>query len=492
MSFGNLDTCSTTSATTGSTLVQLIALGACDTALTANPEVTLWRMRVQKCTNFAMESVLQTFTGQVTFGSEASATLNRTGDLIHWQYILVDIPGIVGVAVGSGESSTSVQRFPSANPCNPCYDSSSESTADLVDFDNGDFFEDSESVASFEEQAISSDACSGLEGAYANWVNEIGFAVLQRVSYSIGGQIIDTVYSHFLHMWEELSGQPGKRLEEMIGKRYTVAQLVADSQHPRRLYVPLPFSYTRDTGNALPLVSLQFHNMQVHACFAQLHKLIQVSSPDIKVIKVSDGLPITAQDINALLQTTYVYLDMEERDRFAVGSFQQLITQVQQFSTTSTSAQIHATLNFNHPTLELMWAVQRKCQLEANNTFNYSGYQNRDPILRAQLRINNLSRFDREAPYFRLCIPWQHHTNIPKSFIYNYSFAVLPESPQPSGSLNFSRIDNVDMQLQLQPELFAKTTGVDNMGGQVALYVFARSFNILRFREGLGGLSFSN
>jgi len=489
MSFGNLDTGSTTSATTGSTLVQLIALGACDTALTANPEVTLWRMRVQKCTNFALESVLQQFTGQTSFGTEVSVTLNRTGDLIYWQYILIDIPGIVGVATGSGESSSGVQRFPSSNPCNPCSDGSGMSTdISATDLDD-DLFDDSESITSLDGE-ISQDACSGLTGAYAHWVNEIGFAALSRVSFSIGGQIIDTVYSHYLHMWEELSGLPGKRLEEMIGKRYTVAQLVADSQHSRRLYVPLPFYYTRHSGNALPLISLQFHNMQVHAAFARLEKLIQVSSPDVKVLKVSDGLPITSQDVNAFLQTTYVYLDMEERDRFAVGSFQQLITQVQMFDTVSTSAQIHATINFNHPTLEMMWAVQRKCQAEANNTFNYSGYQNRDPILRAILRINNLARYDREAKYFRLCIPWQHHTNTPKSFVYNYSFAAEPETAQPSGSLNFSRIDNVDMQLQLQPELFSKSSG--SCCGQVALYVFARSFNLIRFKEGLGGLAYSN
>jgi hypothetical protein len=287
-------------------------------------------------------------------------------------------------------------------------------------------------------------------------------------------------------MWEELSGQPGKRLEEMIGHTPFPdrAALVEMSKHNRKLYVPLPFYFTRHSGNALPLVSLQFHSLQVHIHFADLRRLIQVSDCDVLVVKCCDNQPITANDIRSLLDTTYVYLDQEERDRFAVGSFQQLITQVQHYSMSgNTSEQITAQLNFNHPTLELIWAVQRQCQAVANNTFNYSGAWGRDPIVRAKLLINNLSRFEREAEYFRLVQPYQHHTNIPHGYVYSYSFALFPEDCQPTGSLNFSRIDNVEFSVCLQPAIAA--TAVNMM-------IFARSWNILRYKEGLGGTLYSN
>jgi hypothetical protein len=448
----------TTSGTTsGGTLSQLIALGAADTHLTANPTVTFWRLRIQKCTNFAMESIMQTYTGSASWGSEVQITLNRTGDLVYWMYVLLEVPGIVGHRVDSG-GTVAGQRFPQAS-CDPCQDGKLE-----VDED-----EDED--------------CDGMAGPYANWVDELGFAALKSVAFSIGGQVIDTVYSHYLHMWEELSGKPGKRLYEMIGKRFHRDQLVADSQRDRRLYVPLPFYFTRHSGNALPLVSLQFHSLQVHVKFACLSELVQVSGPDVRVLKTLDSQPLTNNDLSSVLDTTYVYLDMEERDRFAVGSFQQLITQVQPYSTPSNSNSIKATLNFNHPTLELIWAVQRDCQHTANNTFNYSGKFERDPIERASLLINNLHRFDREATYFRLVQPYQTHTNIPQGFIYVYSFALHPEDCQPSGSLNFSRIDNVTFSAQLQSELGTEKTN---------LIMFARSFNILRFKEGLGGLLYSN
>lgn len=466
-----LDTCATTGQTTGGVLAELIAQGAADAHLYADPEVTNWRMRVKKSTNFAMESILQTFTGAPTWGSEVSLTVNRTGDLLYWQYVIIDIPAIAAIPLASGEMATTNNGFPCADPCDPCGDG--PETGECENFNEANIFDDDD-LFNVDDGIDNVNRCTGLTPPYANWVNEIGFAAVSRASFSIGGQRIDSVYSHYMHMWEELSGQPGKRLEEMIGKRFTIAQLVADSQFDRRLYVPLPFYYTRHSGNTLPLVSLQFHSVQVHVCFAQLSKLIQASSCDVRVVRCSDSQPVNNNCLNALLESTYVYLDMQERDRFAVGSFQQLITQVQQFSTVSRSGSVHAQINFNHPVLELIWAVQRKCQADANNTFNYSGYQHRDPIRKVCLRLNNLQRFDREGRYFRLVQPYQFHTNIPKSFVYSYSFALDPESCQPTGSLNFSRIDNVDMTVVLQDEL----SNLEN-----ALYVFARSFNILRFKE---------
>ena len=112
--FANLNSCAITGATTGGVLTQVIALGAADVHLTADPKVTYWRLQISKCTNFAMESILQTFTGSTSWGSEVSVTLNRTGDLIHWMYVLIDIPAIKAQALPSGSQSfsTNKKKFP--------------------------------------------------------------------------------------------------------------------------------------------------------------------------------------------------------------------------------------------------------------------------------------------------------------------------------------------------------------------------------------------
>ena len=473
--------------TSGGTLAQLIAIGAADSHLTANPEVTFWRARVQKCTNFAYESVCQTYSGALGYGAEASCTINRTGDLIYWMYVLIDIPGIVGVPKASSNNLFQGGRFKQGQqfPWNTDEDPHCDETQDLEEDDP--FGDDTDDEF---EGFVDDDYClkTGLRKPYANWVNEIGHAIIQRVCFSIGGQVIDTLHSHYMHMWEELTGQPGKRLEEMIGKRYTRAQLVHDSSRDRKLYVPLPFYFTQHSGNALPLVSLQFHSVQIHVKFSPLCELVQVSHKEVDVYKLQQNTGeissmLMDNDIKAMLDTTYIYLDMEERDRFALGSFQQLITQVQRsFMLGKDTTKTHQ-LNFNHPCIEILWAVQRNRMIGHNNTFDYSGQGHTDPMIRATLKVNNLTRFDREATFFRLKVPYEVHTNIPRNFIYCYSFALKPEDCQPSGSLNFSRIDNVEFSIDV-------AQNVADTGFHVIM--FARNFNILRLKEGLGGLLFSN
>lgn len=475
MSFGSSgSTCAGASA--GGALTELIALGAADQYLTANPTITFFRFRYNKHTNYAMEAIEQPFNSQVSFGSEVQITLNRTGDLIYFMYVVIDLPAIKAADNTNAVCGIGSPQFPCNNPCDPCNDGEAPNACNNCcptsspqddDFNLDDL-----------------DTCTGLQRPWAHWTNAIGQYLIKRACLVIGGQVVSVLYNDFLFMWEELAGQPGKRLTEMIGKRYTRAQLVADSQEDRRLYVPLPFWFTKTSGNALPLVSLQFHGVQVHVCFESLLGSVQVSDCGSLVLKCRDCQPLSNSDLNARLLSTYVYLDIHERDRFATGSFEQLIDQVQQFNTVTRSPQVRMNLNFNHPIIELIWCVKRKCQALANNHFNYSGKYMKDPVRFVHLRLNNLPRFSgREGRYFRLVEPYQFHTLIPESFTYCYSFALYPEEPQPSGSMNASRIDNVELILELQEELSDE---------EVSVLVFGRNWNVFRYREGLGGVAFSN
>lgn len=468
-------------ATAGGTLTELIALGACDRYLTMNATITFWRYRYNKHTNFAMEAIEQPFNSNVAFSADVQATLNRTGDLIYQQYVVIDLPAIQAVTPTAGVCGIGQQQFPYCDPCDPLGDGAPPgcNCCPLPASSNVD-----EDVVFPDINEEDVDFCTGLNKPWAHWVNAIGQFLIKRACLVIGGQVIDTVYSDYMFMWEEIAGQPGKRLTEMIGKRFTRTQLVEDSQQDRRLYVPLPFFYTQNSGNALPMVSLQFHGVQIHVCFEDLQRCVQVSDANCLVVKCGDCQPLNANDLHARLDTTYIYLDVAERDRFAVGSFEQLITQVQIYSVCSKSCQIRLQLNFNHPVIELIWAVRRALQDRCNNHFNYSGKWGRDPITRVHLRFNNLPRFTgREAKYFRLVQPYQYHTLIPDSFVYLFSFALHPEQAQPSGSVNFSRIDTVELLLEIQKQLADE---------ELQVIVFARNWNVFRYREGLGGLAFAN
>jgi hypothetical protein len=489
------------------TLTQLVATGALDQYLSANATYTFWKIRYNKHTNFAMESVGQPFNTSVAFGAESQITLNRNGDLIYFMYVVVDLPGITACDKSDEQcAGLTPGQFPSCSaPCDPC------KAADRMVFE--EYLEDGFTAAgSVEKEDMMQRAknrwirdkyqgCTELEacadavdcpdalipelgGTWAHWTNAVGMALIRAARIVIGGSTVDTLYSDFLFCWEELSGKSGRRLMEMVGKRMARSTLICDSRQRRTLFIPLPFWFTQHSGQALSLASLQFHSAQIHIEFERLERLIVTSGPNVVVKSCGTGCCLTNADLSAAIQSTYVYLDDQERSRFATTHFEVLITQTQAFQMQTCNSQVRMQLNFNHPVIELIWMIRRACAERCNAWTNYSGIDGRDPLRSASLFLNNQARFaSQPAVYFRQVQPYQHHTNIPDCYIYVYSFALHPEDPSPSGSCNMSRIDHVDLTLQLQ----------ENLGKeQVSVIVFARNWNVLRFREGLGGVAYSN
>jgi hypothetical protein len=148
-------------------------------------------------------------------------------------------------------------------------------------------------------------------------------------------------------------------------------------------------------------------------------------------------------------------------------------------------------LNFNHPVKELVWVVQSDTATGSNQWFNFqsgaadlvsSAVANASLLSAAKLQLNGQDRFaERAAAYFNLVQPYQHHENIPLSPGINvYSFALQPESHQPSGTLNMSRIDSAVLNLTTTVSSAAK------------IKVYSLSYNVLRVMSGMGGLAYSN
>ena len=499
--------------TAAGSITQLVAVGAMDAYLSKNAKFTYWKARHQRFTQFAMEAVVQPFNSQVAFGQTSQITLNRTGDLVFYMYCLIEIPGITACK-GSAElcgGQIGGDQFPHCD--NPTREADA---AVYCGYLGNDEVPDSCSTAELADKLLKGkqrwakdkygccvlpDACQanaindnpnecfgpnecGEYDAWACWTNSIGQLLIKCTSIIIGGSTIDSLYQDFLFCWEELTGKAGKRLEEMVGKRYTRTQLVCDSKCARVLYVPLPFWFTQSSGSALSLASLQFHGVQVQIEFERLENCIITSGPDVQVKNCASACCLTTTDLAAALETTYVYLDSVERAKFASMPFETLIVQLQHYSITASTAQVRMQLNFNHPVLELIWVCRRHANEKCNNWFDYSGIDNRDPLVKASLFLNNQPRFQNKAgSYLRMVQPYQFHTNVPQAFIYCYSFALHPEDLVPSGTCNFSRIDHVDLVLNLQEGLGRET---------VTITVFARNFNILRFREGLAGVAYSN
>ena len=320
-----------------------------------------------------------------------------------------------------------------------------------------------------------------------------GLRVINYVEIEIGGQKIDKHYSHWLYVWNELSLPKSKR----DGYNKMVGQAGGTGYNGNTLYVPLEFWFCRNVGLALPLIALQYHEVKIN---------IQFETADL-CRGSADALGAFP---NATLWVDYVFLDTDERRRFAQLSHEYLIEQLQFTGSESVSStKLNSKLSFNHPCKELVWFANKKADasqhLTNNNWFNYTTtngaiaslpyYYNLNalhnkavgslnPVATAKLILNGNDRFSgRPGSYFNLIQPFQHHENIPANAGINvYSFALKPEEHQPSGTLNMSRIDTATLSLDFQTGLTENTN----------LNVYAVNYNVLRILSGMGGLAYSN
>jgi hypothetical protein len=324
-----------------------------------------------------------------------------------------------------------------------------------------------------------------------------GLRLINYVEIEIGGQKIDKHYSHWMYVWNELSLPVSKKeaYKKMVGANNKLLPLTNAN-----LYIPLEFWFCRNVGLALPLIALQYHEVKINILF-----------------ETRENCKGNATDIAELSSTTlwvdYIFLDTDERRRFAQLSHEYLIEQLQFTGTESindNSTSIKPKLSFNHPCKELVWFCASNHHASTrqtinNNWVNYStgvnsyGANNSElyietsaitstnPIKNAKLVLNGNDRFAaRPGSYFNLIQPYQHHENIPSNPGINvYSFALKPEEHQPSGTLNMSRIDtavfNLDLQNTYTGNAFSKN-----------LHVYAVNYNVLRILSGMGGLAYSN
>ena len=582
----------------GGGLMQLVAYGAQDVYLTGNPQITFWKVTYRRYTNFAIESIEQTFNGQADFGRRVQCVISRNGDLAYRTYLQVTLPEI-NQLMGLGNYTTG------------------QST-----------------------------------GVYARWLDYPGEQLIAQVEVEIGGQRIDRQYGDWMHIWNQLTmtSEQTPGYFKMIGNitqltfitdpSFSDVESPCDSLAPRQvcaprnalpeytLYVPLQFWFCTNPGLALPLIALQYHEVKINLdirpideCLWAVTTLNCNTNPYSGAAgQYSVGRPVPATIaynqslVAASLYVDYVFLDTDERRRMAQNPHEYLITQLQftgDESVGSSSNKIK--LNFNHPVKELIWVVQpdqnvdycssltcdallfkvlgaqpfnytdaidalpnaihafggpqsvaadSRAYIDARGLFqdagaidsyfpsNWTGYWNgpsnpynepnfggpqtplnlsgvppliaselagleggshlensgvsdagtfvlsessldmhcwgMNPVVTAKLQLNGQDRFsEREGSYFSWVQPYQAHTRTPDEGINVYSFALRPEEHQPSGTCNFSRIDNATLQLVLSNATVEGTK-------TAKVRVYATNYNVLRIMSGMGGLAYSN
>lgn len=287
-------------------LMQLVAYGAQDVYLTGNPQITYFKVVYRRHTNFAMETKKEIFSGNADFGRTSSVRVERFGDLATNMYLRVKLNSV---------------------------------TLGLNDPNLGDRL----SVA---------------------WVRRLGHNLIKHVTVYIGGAQIDKQYGTWLDIWYELTHHDDqvKGYRAMIGDVDTLTKLRPVTDTTREvipeytLYIPLQFWFNRNTGLALPLIALQYHDTRIEFEFEEVRKLV-IHSGNVNV----DYRSFSMKEVELLIN--YIYLDAEERRRFAQVGHEYLIEQVQftgeeTINGTGNRITKNTKLNFNHPTKEIIWAVK--------------------------------------------------------------------------------------------------------------------------------------
>jgi hypothetical protein len=320
-----------------------------------------------------------------------------------------------------------------------------------------------------------------------------GYRMIKHTELEIGGQRIDKQYGEWMYIWNELTMDQGKKegYYEMIGGN-SLNKSVELKDENVQLYIPLEFWFCRNVGLALPLIALQYHEVKVNIEFNSMENIRAKNQADELASDNTCNIQINNNDFtsfNATLWADYIFLDTDERKRFAQLSHEYLIEQLQFTGTESITANTvkASRLSFNHPCKELVWVVRPEPATEGSN-INWNNFTNAENnniikdnlITTAKLQLNGNDRFaERDGKYFSLVQPYQHHNNIPVNQGINvYSFALKPEEHQPSGTLNMSRIDTAQLQVK------------SSKAGE--LFVYAVNYNVLRILSGMGGLAYSN
>lgn len=473
-------------------LIELVAYGAQDVYLTGNPQITYFKVTYQRHTNFAQECIEQTFSGTVAPGKRSTCIISRSGDLIGPMHLEVALP-----ALSNSVSLTVSYCSITTNP-------------------------DSAGAASH---------ATGLKRYNYCWVPWVGYRLLQSVQLEIGGQRIDKHYSKYFYMWHELSTSANKDagLKDMVGGHDFGASdisILDNALVPKTLFIPLIFWFNTHPGLALPLIALQYHEVKLIFEFAPLTDLITIVGADANGLYIptvaSGQFPITSATVAAAGGTTtptlgirlfadYYFLDTEERRRFAQLAHEYLIKQVQEVTPSQVAYSANGTVNvsyrgLNHPVIFNVWGLQNKTVSEDFN--DWVNFTNSNPfdegngddvIATHKLVLNGNDRYaQRDVGYFNLVQPYNHFPSIPPKGINVFSYALQPAEHQPSGTLNFSRIDNSTniMTFPGAPrDLKGGAPGTTDLISTPSNYDFvgyAVNYNVLRIMSGMGGLAYSN
>ena len=444
----------------GGGTLQLVIQGGQDIYITGNPETSFFKSVYRRHTNFSIECIEQVLRGQIKNTEfTLNYTINKAGDLLSKMHFEVDLP---------------LQEIESY-----------------------------------------------MTGGYCHYNNTTAYTFLKNVSLTIGEKKIDEHDGRYYDILNELRHENGG-LDYLIN-RNEIGNESIKKPNAIKLFIPLDFWFCKDISQALPLIALQFHDVKLKVTFRGIKHIInaQYSSTagglETKTVNETPD-SIYPKKPGVKLWANYILLDVDERKRFAQEHHEYLIEQVQ---LVEKEYKPHIDINLNHPVKSLYWVIQNNIVIKSRddyilidnlkNTFgsststsenqwihsnDYLNYKTHEAVNSSHLNgitiyehfknmkltFNGMDRFkERDATFFRTIQPLENNYTIPTKNVYMYSFCLNPEDHKPSGSCNFSRIDNFSL-------IFTGDQSYTNY----RIYLYAKNYNVLRIMEGMGGLLYAN
>jgi hypothetical protein len=296
-----------------------------------------------------------------------------------------------------------------------------------------------------------------------NWTN-----VIDKIELLIGGQIVDTQDITWMSNVEAVTGAQNFS-QRFLNNNTTGPNNVTNG------FLPLKFFFCKDWNVSLPLVALQYHDVEIRITW----------STTLGTTLALTGLPATVAYSTFQYEawTNFVYLDQAEREYFANTPMDLLITQMNRIPIATTNMQ---ELALAHPIKFLAFQSNNYSTAYALGATNI-------PAINYQFKtqINGVDIGDTRSMFQWIDVPQYYHT----PFGYNHnnatanvaliSYCLDTSKLQPTGTLNFSRIDTFRI-------VAPAGVSLSTLAGGNGRYFYAMNYNVLRIKDGMGGLLYSN
>jgi hypothetical protein len=310
----------------------------------------------------------------------------------------------------------------------------------------------------------------GVDQALLNfrYYDSVGTLAISSAELKIGGQTIQTLTGEAIELWNDLNVpyENQQALKVLTGKLDTTSIV-----YTRTYYINLPFYFFGSPELSVPICALERQDMEVHVTFKNFSELTSVT----QIVNPALSNPV----LNSTIIVEYVYLSEPEINWFRRSRIDQVILQYQ-YQTIKLPLNFSSgvfELKFNNPVRELFFVFQNDSSISYD--FSESGLQS------VGLSFNGYDAFTSttaDVTYLGTIEPYNHYINFPNRQFNMYCFCTNPGSVSPSGYVNFSRIKQVLMTLNMTPSSLNRRT----------CRLTAVNYNVLRIENGIAGLAFSS